>query len=414
MTKAIRILIYTRAFPPMVGGIETITMELARKLCATSGLSSLQNVQVTVVTPKPAAAPNEGSLPFKIVRNPNLPRLARLILQADIFHIAGADMLPLFLGWFLRKPIVVGHHTFQSVCPNGQMFYEPTQTFCSSHFMSGSHRACLSCNRDAAGALRGLKRWLLTFPRRWLCLQARAHIVPTTWFGAQLQLPRTTTIHHGLPAKAFIASVSSTPPQIVFLGRLVRTKGVHVLLQAVQQLANCDFALEIVGDGPERERLQAQVRSLGIESRAHFRGYLPEAELDALLARAKAVVMPSLAGEAFGLVALENMLRQKLVIVSDIGALTEVVGDAGLSFPSGDSRALAACLRRVLQSDDLAQQLAARARLRAESLFSTERMVHDHLELYLQAVGASAAPELAFDSARASAPMSKDPRPSSL
>ena len=52
--------------------------------------------------------------------------------------------------------------------------------------------------------------------------------------------------------------------------------------------------------------------------------------------------MPSL-GEIFGLVALENMLRKKVMIVSEIGSLTEVIGDTGLTFPAGDATALAGC-----------------------------------------------------------------------
>ena len=89
--------------------------------------------------------------------------------------------------------------------------------------------------------------------------------------------------------------------------------------------------------------------------------------------------MPSLAGEVFGLVALENMLRKKVLIVSDIGALTEVIGDAGLAFPAGDAPELARCLRQVLQSDELREQMAGRAVRRARSLFTPERMVDDHL-----------------------------------
>ena len=99
------------------------------------------------------------------------------------------------------------------------------------------------------------------------------------------------------------------------------------------------------------------------------------------MARATIVVMPSLC-ETFGLVALENMARKKVLICSDIGPLTEVVGNAGLTFPAGDADALAQCIERVLSSDELAEQIAARAVERAHAFFSTDRMVHDHRVLY--------------------------------
>jgi glycosyltransferase involved in cell wall biosynthesis len=104
--------------------------------------------------------------------------------------------------------------------------------------------------------------------------------------------------------------------------------------------------------------------------------------------------MPSLGGEVFGLVALENMLRKKVLVVSEIGALTEVIGDAGLTFPAGDANTLARCLRRVLQSDEFVEQTGTKASRRASSLFTPERMVNDHLVLYRRLLGACPSNEL--------------------
>jgi glycogen synthase len=383
-----RLLIYTHVFPPMIGGIETITMELARKLVISAQSALDDAVQVTVVTPKTEGAANERDLPFTVVRKPGFPQLVRLIWGADILHVAGTDMLPLLLGWLLRKHIVVEHHGFQTVCPNGQMIYEVTQTPCPGHYMAGKHLQCLKCNA-AGGLIQSLKRWLLTFPRRWLCMRAGANVMPTAWLGSVLQLPKMVTIHHGLPArKSALTPRVGSPPSIVFLGRLVSTKGVHILLQAVHQLRDYEFQLNIIGDGRERARLEADVLSLRLEGRVVFSGYLAADEVEQALAAAKAVVMPSLGGEVFGLVALENMLRKKVLIVSEIGALTEVIGDAGLAFPAGDAQALARCLKRVLQSDEFAEQMAARAARRASSLFTPERMADDHLVLYRRLLGA--------------------------
>jgi len=366
----------------MVGGIETITMELAQRLATNAGRAPDDAIQVTVVTPKAQGAPNEGDLPFRLVRKPSFAQLVRLIWSAQTLHLAGTDMLPLLLGWLFRKRMVVEHHGFQTACPNGQMIYEVTQGPCPGHYMAGNHLQCLKCNA-ADGMIHSFKRWLLTFPRRWLCFRAGANVMPTAWLGNILQLPRMVTIHHGLPpGKSAITSQVGGPPIVVFLGRLVSTKGVHILLRAVDYLRDCEFQVNIIGDGPERARLEADVCSLRLEGRVVFRGYLNTDEVEEALAAAKVVVMPSLAGEVFGLVALENMLRKKVLIVSEIGALTEVIGDAGLAFPAGDAQALARCLRRVLQSEEFGEQMAGRALRRARSLFTPERMVDDHLALY--------------------------------
>ncbi len=101
--------------------------------------------------------------------------------------------------------------------------------------------------------------------------------------------------------------------------------------------------------------------------------------------------MPSLGGEVFGLATLENMLRGKLVIVSEIGALTEVVGNTGLTFPAGDAKALADRLRRALQPDGFAEKMGSRASSRAVSIFTAEQMAEDHVALYRRLVAASPA-----------------------
>jgi glycosyltransferase involved in cell wall biosynthesis len=155
-------------------------------------------------------------------------------------------------------------------------------------------------------------------------------------------------------------------------------------LVAAQQLTaeGLRYRLKLIGDGPEREGLRQQAVALGLKDSVEFLGYLPPQRLEEHLLEVATVIMPSLAGEVFGLVAAENMLRGKLLIASDVGALHEVIGDAGLLFAPGDSRGLAACLRRVLTEPGLAKVLGEKARQRALQLFREERMVAEHLALY--------------------------------
>lgn len=77
-------------------------------------------------------------------------------------------------------------------------------------------------------------------------------------------------------------------------------------------------------------------------AQVRFAGLLGGEQLEAALARASAVVVPSLSGEVLGLVVAENMLRGLPVIASDLGAFTEVLGDTGLTFRSGSVTNLAA------------------------------------------------------------------------
>ena len=94
------------------------------------------------------------------------------------------------------------------------------------------------------------------------------------------------------------------------------------------------------------------------------------------------MVVPSLAGEVFGLAAAESMMAGRAVVTSDIGALCEVNGDTGLRFPAGNADALAERLESLMKTPGLAARLGQQARARAEELYNMERMIREHLRLY--------------------------------
>ena len=87
----------------------------------------------------------------------------------------------------------------------------------------------------------------------------------------------------------------------------------------------------------------------------------------------------------FGLVAAENMMRGKLVIVSDIGAMREVVGETGLVFRTGDAQDLATCMKRTIDEPELASSLGYSARARAMQIFDRDSMIEKHISLYCEA-----------------------------
>ncbi len=351
------------------------------------GLARLRNgaeFQVTVATPAPRGNHDDAALPFVVIRQPGFMRLLRLIREADVIHIAGPALLPMFLARLLGKPWVVEHHGFQTICPNGQLVQNPESAACPGHFMAGRHGKCVRCNASE-GRLVSLRMWLLTFVRRWLARKARINITPTMWLGTQLGLPRMQTILHGLAAASEPRDgLERTPPVFFFLGRLVPTKGVQILIEAVSHLRNdrIPFQLRIAGDGPERAALTARVESAGLADCTEFLGKVTDARTSQEMERATATVMPSIGGEVFGLVALESMFRGCPVVASDIGALREVIGDAGMVFPIGDGRELAARLATLARSTQSAAGLRRKARERALKCFGEDRMVEEHSRVF--------------------------------
>ena len=187
-----RVLIYTHAFAPKIGGVETVVMSLATGLAGFTNGQGATPVDVSVMTPTPRGTFDDESLPFRVVRQPSLLQKVRLMWGADVIHLAGPAFLPLLVALLLRKPVVVEHHGYQAICPNGQLLFEPAQKLCPGHFMAGRHVECLRCNAKA-GLFHSLMMWLLTFPRRWLCARVASNITPTQWLSTLLRLPRMIT-----------------------------------------------------------------------------------------------------------------------------------------------------------------------------------------------------------------------------
>jgi glycosyltransferase involved in cell wall biosynthesis len=255
--------------------------------------------------------------------------------------------------------------------------------------MAGRHSECFRCNASQ-GWFASRKLWLLTFVRRFLCRRVSSNITPTAWLGRLLRLPRTVTIPHGLEfigEPLTLSTSSSRPPVIAFQGRLVTTKGVGIFLEAARILLtqNRAFELLIIGDGPERASLERLSQVPPLAGRVRFAGRLLGSQLGAALAEASAIVVPSLGGEVFGLVVAENMLRGLPVITSDLGAFTEVLGEGGLVFRTGDAAALARELARLLDDPSLAARLAQLGRQRAIEFCDFPRMLEAHAQIYKDA-----------------------------
>jgi len=131
------------------------------------------------------------------------------------------------------------------------------------------------------------------------------------------------------------------------------------------------FELLIIGDGPERAALEEFARDSQLGPQVRFAGRLSGEQLETALAQSSVVVVPSLGGEVFGLVVAENMARAMPIVASDLGAFTEVLGDTGLVFRTGDAADLAAAISRLLD-DRRSAPLSASARGSERSILQQE------------------------------------------
>lgn len=192
---------------------------------------------------------------------------------------------------------------------------------------------------------------------------------------------KVRVIPFGIDAGQWRLDTTPGTGPFLFVGRLVYYKGLDLLLEAVASVP--EASLEIVGDGPLRDRLRRRAAEPDLSGRVRLHGELDDKDLRTVMTRCAALVLPSLErSETFGLVQIEAMAAGLPIISTHLPtgvAEVNVHEQTGLIVPPGDRDALAAALR-VVTSDTARSRLWGEAgRRRVDDHFDHERMT-DSLE----------------------------------
>lgn len=185
---------------------------------------------------------------------------------------------------------------------------------------------------------------------------------------------------------AFAPSVPATPPAFLYMGRLLESKGIFVLLEAFGRFPG-DCRLWFAGDGPDRARLEKAVRDAGLSDRVNLLGFTVGKDKLAVLSSAYAMVLPSY-HEGIPYAIIEGLASGLPVIATAVGGIPEVVRDGtdGFLVPAGDPVALAYAMERLLLDRPLRDKMAKKARERSFD-FSVERISRQYIEVYKEVIG---------------------------
>ncbi len=241
----------------------------------------------------------------------------------------------------------------------------------------------------------------------WLTYEAWKVICCSNYMKGELhhvfQMPddKTVIIPNGVNTSGFrLKSTSfkrddyaSPNEQIVlYVGRLVREKGVQVLIDAIQHILKYrpDTKFIIAGRGPHENTLKNQAIIMGVANRIYFTGYINDDLRNSLYSWAAVTVIPSLY-EPFGIVALEAMAAGAPVVVSDTGGLGEIVnhGVDGLKAYPGNSQSLADMVLCLLNDRSLAGSLKQQAYLKIQREFNWLEIARQTREVYRGVLNAS-------------------------
>jgi glycosyltransferase involved in cell wall biosynthesis len=164
-------------------------------------------------------------------------------------------------------------------------------------------------------------------------------------------------------------------PFILYVGMLVPSKGVEILIRAFQRIRSVhpDVRLILIGSGYAEARFRSMVQRLGLGQSVRFVPPMPQAQLAAWMRAARCLVLPSFS-EGLGRVVLEAMACARPVVGTRVGGIIELVvdGETGFLISPGDPNGLADHLLLLLNDPILADAMGARGRERSTSLFSTQ------------------------------------------
>lgn len=374
----LKILLITGIFPPDIGGPATYVPSIARGLVE-------RGHSVTVLTLSDQLTQNDQQYPFLVIRLPRkMPkpwRQIKTVLQilkqgraADLLFVNGLAFESVLANMVLRKPLVmkvVGDLAWERATTMGWV-RDNFETFQEKRY--------------------SLKIEFLKWLRTWWTRRADRIITPSRYLAkwvAHWGVPedRIAVIYNALQRVNDIRPATlplETKVNAVTVGRLVPWKRVDRILEAIAQIRN--MGLVIVGDGPERERLERMAWELGLNDRVYFAGSRSKSETLSLMAACDLFVLNS-TYEGLPHVVLEAMSLGLPVVATSVGGTPEVVqhGKNGILIsPVGDD--LVATLRWLREDIETRHQLAKGAKETAKAfafvamLDATERVLQETVQ----------------------------------
>ena len=177
--------------------------------------------------------------------------------------------------------------------------------------------------------------------------------------------------------------------RLLAVGRLVRDKGFDLAICAFAEVARCfpETTLTIAGEGRESEALRQLAQETGVGSRIDFTGWVAPEKIPLLINQHSVVIMPSRWSEPFGLVALQAAQMGRPIIAANVGALPEIVVDGvtGVLVPNENLPAYVQTLRNLIDSPSLVERLGRQARHHVQESFPFAQFVTKYEEAYRDA-----------------------------
>ncbi len=300
----------------------------------------------------------------RMIYNFEARKMARKIVREkkiDIVHLHNIyhHLSPSIIKVFKKNkiPVIESLHDYKMICPNYKMFNNgKVCTKCV-------HGAYLNCLKDKCIDNSRFKSLVLTieaFVNKKRYREVDLFLCPSKrqkefFVKAGIKEEKLMVLPHFFEGKNFDNEKNYEEKNyLLYYGRLSREKGVDVLIEALVGLS--EKRLLIVGEGDDKKRLEKLVLDKGLDDRIEFKPWASGDSLVRIIKEARAVVFPFVWEEVFGYTLLESLFLGKLIIASNIGAVSEIIKDGynGILFNVSDVDDLR---NKILQINEKKEQI---------------------------------------------------------
>lgn len=371
----LRILLYSGAYPPSLGGVETIAVTLATQLVQLG-----HDCIVVTETPDNAQYDARYQNQFPVYRRPSKFQRLKLARWCSLIHSNGASVAMYPYAVLTGRPFMWTHNGYQIQCVDGLGWV-------GDHHTPMTPLASLRHTLRSAGIVRAAAESLKMAIRRFVTHRVAINVACTKWVAGRLNAPRMTVGYtpYDLSRFRIPGMLKDVPYDFIFVGRFVNEKGILDLINAFARLKEDtrfkDSKLALVGDGPIRNDIELRIQELSLNASVDLLGRKNGSELVEAMRLGRVGIVPSRWEEPMGGVALELLASGRRLIVSASGGIAECVEEVALTFPNGDSEALCRCMAQAITDPEFERNHLLKAP-EVISKFDERALTEGYIQLY--------------------------------
>ncbi len=407
-----KVLFVSEYYPPKIMGGGEINLELlaaalvqkgVEVLVLTSyhpGLEKCEKKDGVLIYRKLKTGKNPSSAFENVKRSLVFPKsivkeVTEIIKQQklDAVHFIGTSIMAAPKLKDSKIPLFATVESYPTLCPKGDRIFHGKREC----VIKCSFKEFLSCQLDSQEIGKMKNKWYLKYNAPALAYVYRyyqqlnealpyCNLIAISEYVQGLlkqQGHESIVIPNALPVEKFkTVKNKNRKIKLLYLGSLIKSKGAHVLVDAIHGL---DCEVDFYGEGVLKEELEQKIQQHKLPITLHDQ--VPYAEIPSLYAQADIVVFPSIWPEPFGRIAIEAMAAGKPVIGSAIGGIKETITEGtGILVDPGNVKQLREAIEVLMHDSKLRQNMGEKGRKIVQEKYAEEKVVERLIAAYREEI----------------------------